>query len=263
MINAGLSVNPKRLNLVKCLFILCFCMLFCGYVPAENENTRFGTPGGKGKKLVKTGFTAMYSGVKKNPVWVSYLLKKENIVSGSVKPGSFKSDKSLEPYEKTAKEDYPSKFDKCPMAPVLDMAYNPKLYSESFLLSNICPMNPSLKRLKWRELEDWVRKLSQKYGDVWVVSGPVFDYKDKKTATIGRAKIALPTGFFKVMLYQSKDYSFNSIGFYMDNSNQQKPLKEYMTSVDDIERRTGFDFFNLLPAEVQRIMKSNKAVTND
>lgn len=253
-------MDKKQFPGFMLIAILSAGVIFCAYSPSVNENTRFGSPGGKGKKLEKTGFTLLYDGVKKNPLWASYALKKENIIHGNIKPGAFKPDKALAPYEKTNKEDYPAKYDKCPMVPVIDMAGNLKTYSESFLLSNICPMNPALKRLKWRELEDWVRDLAQKYGELWVVTGPVFDYKGAKTAVLGRAKIACPTGFYKVILFQTKDYSFKSIGFYMDNAKQDKPLEAYMTSVDDVENRTGLDFFNLLPAEVQLIMEKKTSL---
>lgn len=244
-----------RHTLVIFIFVVLSSFVFCEYVPSENTSIRFGNPGGKGRLLKKTAFTLMYDSVRKCPLWASYRLDKKQITTGRVKPGSFKPDKSLKAFEQTQRNDYPAKVDKCPMVPVLDMAYDPQAYRESFLLSNTCPMNPLLKRFKWRELEDKVRKLAVLHGSLWVVTGPIFDYKNGKIAVIGSSKIAKPTGFFKVILYQAKDYSFHSAGFYMDNAKQEKPLDEYMTSVDDIESRTGLDFFNLLPAEVQVIME--------
>jgi endonuclease G, mitochondrial len=253
------SSKFKAFNLFICIFMLFSCLALCSNTPSENENTRFGSPGNKGKKLKRNGYTAMYDGIKKCPIWVAYLLKKENVVNNGVKPGAFKADKDLEPFERTSREDYPSKYDKCPMAPVLDLAHDPKTYAEGFLLSNVCAMNPFLKRFKWKELEVLARKIAAINSQVWVVTGPVFEYKGKKPAVFGSSKIALPTGFFKVMLYQSGDYSFNSFGFYMDNLKQDKPLAEYAVSVDKIEKMTGLDFFNLLPVEVQNIMEAKSS----
>lgn len=262
MTKHSLSVKFSVLNIIKCLMAFSFCVVFCAYAPSEDDNIRFGNPGGKGKKIAKTGFTIMYDGIKKAPLWISYHLKKENIVINKMKPGVFRPDKALEPYERTLKEDYPPKFDKCPMAPILDMVYDPKIYSDAFLLSNTCAMNPDLKRIKWRELEEQVRALAEKYGSLWVVTGPVFDYKGKKIGVFGSRKIALPTGFYKVLLYQGKDNSFHSIGFYMDNTRQEKPLKTYMMAVDDIEKMTGLDFFSLLPVEVQAIMEKQQKIAD-
>lgn len=75
--------KSKGHNFFICMFIFFSCLILCSYTPFENENTRFGSPGNKGKKLKRAGYTAMYDGVKKCPIWVAYLLKKENVEAKS------------------------------------------------------------------------------------------------------------------------------------------------------------------------------------
>jgi endonuclease G, mitochondrial len=243
----------KKINTAVLMFSVIF--VFCAYTAMENENVRFGIPGGRGKILSKHGFVMMYDGAGKTPIWVSYCLKKTNLPPEKVKPGVFKADMALKPYERIKKEDIPVAYDKCPMAPVLDMAYDAGSYQEAFLMSNICAMNPALKRLKWRELEERVRRFVVKTGSVWVVTGPVFVGTSQKQKVVGRAKIALATGFYKALLYQAADGSFHALGFYMDNKKEDKPLSSYEISIDRLEELTGIDFFNALPVEVQSIME--------
>ena len=45
---------------------------------------------------------------------------------------------------------------------------------ETFLLTNILPQNQSMNCGLWRDLEEFSRKLTHRYEDVRVVSGPLF-----------------------------------------------------------------------------------------
>ncbi len=244
----------KNMGLILCLLI---CAVCSGYKTADNENIRFGSPEGKGKLLSKTGYVLLYDSSKRNPVWVSYCLKKENIITKDPKAGAFKPDLSLPVYEMVQRTDYPGAYDKCPMAPVIDMAYSTKTHKEAFLLTNVCAMNPFLKKGEWRKLEDKIRDLAARCGQVWVVAGPVFNDTVKKKFLSSNSKIRLPSGFYKVILYQGKDSSFKAIGFYFDNSKNQPGVSQSMLSIAGIEDKTGLKFFSALPDEVRGILVKN------
>jgi endonuclease G len=237
------------------VILLLSAFLFSAYSTRDNENIRFGAPEGGGKRLVKNGFVLSYDTSLKSPLWTSYYLKKENIFPAGSRSGSFKADASLKPADRLYRDDYPSAYEKCPMVPVRDMAYDKKAYSDAFLLTNVCLMSPELKNKKWRELEDAVRDFVKKQGSAWIITGPVFDNKAKKQKRAGKAGVALAAGFYKVILYQSKDCAFHTIGFYMDNCAGNRPLAAYMTGVAEIEARSKLVFFDSFPPEVQGIMK--------
>jgi endonuclease G len=239
------------------LLVPSFCL---AYQTNPDDNIRFGAPEAKGRLMHKQGFTLMYDPVKKNPVWVSYHIKKENITTGDPKAGAFRTDASLPVYERVSRDELGAKYDKCPMAPVIDMSYSQKTHDEAFLLSNICQMNSLVKKDIWRPIEDSVRSLVKEAGEAWVVSGPVFEYGTKRVIRAGSGKVAVPTGFYKAVLYQSKDGSFHSIGFYTDNKKVQGAAADFMTSVAAIEARTGLKFFTVLPQEVQNIIKKQKSL---
>jgi endonuclease G len=242
------------------IIILFTALLISAYSTEDNENIRFGAPSGGGKIIVKHGFVLSFDGAMKDPLWVSYFLKKENLPpAGPGRNGVFKQDASLIVSYRTSRGDYPGAYEKCPMAPAADMAYNKKTFEDAFVLSNVCPMSPALKNKKWRELEEAVRSFVKKHGQAWVVTGPVFADGRKKQKRTGRARIAVPSGFYKVVLYQSDDFGFHAAGFYMDNRASNLPLGSYMDSVSDIEAKTGLIFFGAFPPEVSAQIKKKSS----
>ena len=60
----------------------------------------------------------------------------------------------------------------------------------------------------------------------------------------------VPDAFFKVILiYESNKQC--AIGFLFENEAGERPLEEYIVSVDQIEKTTGMDFFSALPDDVE------------
>jgi len=247
------------MKLKTTVIIIFASLLFSAYSTVDNDNIRFGAPRGGGVIIVKHGFVISYDKLLKSPLWSSYHLKKENISAAPNKPGAFLADNSLKAADRLSRGDYPSYYEKCPMAPVRDMAYDKKACSDAFKLSNVCLMSPGLKNGKWKELEGKVRDFVEARGGAWIVTGPVFDHTAKKQKRAGKAGIAVAKGFFKIILYQTKDYAFRTAGFYMDNTACPEPLSSYMTSVADIEAKSGLVFFPSFPPDVQVIMKKSAA----
>ena len=120
---------------------------------------------------------------------------------------------------------------------------------QSFLFSNICPQAPSLNRGDWNEMELACRRWAKRYGSVYVVCGPVF-YKKTRRKTIGRNKVAVPDAFFKVLLCM-KDTP-KAIGFLYKNTDGNRPMGDYVNTVDEVERITGYDFFPSLTDDVEK-----------
>jgi endonuclease G, mitochondrial len=100
-----------------------------------------------------------------------------------------------------------------------------------------------------------------KGNNAWVITGPVFkEPGDKKQAvkTIGWSKVWVPQQFYKIIFYQSRDGSFNAIGFVFQNKKQLGDIRAYAVPVAEIEQMTGLTFLNKLPAEVGKLVKGSK-----
>ena len=63
-------------------------------------------------------------------------------------------------------------------------------------------------------------------------------------------KIAVPDGFFKVILANRLPKP-RAIGFVMPNKTCGGQLEDYAMSIDEVEKLTGFDFFSILPDNVE------------
>ena len=89
-----------------------------------------------------------------------------------------------------------------------------------------------------------------KYDGLYVVTGGVLSDNLK---TIGKERVSVPNYFYKVLL--SKDGN-KMIGFLVPHQDSDKPLYEFVVSVDEIEKMTGIDFYPNLPDNVENQLEA-------
>ena len=147
------------------------------------------------------------------------------------------------------------------MAPAADMKRSDKVMSESFLLSNMCPQaGINFNRGIWARLEGAVRGWVRQKGTLVIITGPVFEPVDNKVSyfVIGDNNVAVPTYFYKIVVDMNNPENFEALAFLMPNKTiSSGEIDEYLTSIDEIEKLTGFDFLSALPGETQEILESN------
>ncbi len=136
------------------------------------------------------------------------------------------------------------------MAPnyAIGTRYGHEAQRETFLLSNIAPQAPDLNRIWWRVLEekeanDFAVRLEQ----VWVVTGPVFAGDVKKLPN----GVDVPSAFYRIILDEENGQPRVLAFIAPQTATGHEPLIQFLTSVREIERQTGLDFFAELPKEVQ------------
>ena len=120
---------------------------------------------------------------------------------------------------------------------------------ECFLMTNMCPQTHALNAGVWNSIEQQCRSWAKKYGKVYIVCGPI--YLNKQHRKLGKNKVVVPDAFFKVILRTGKNPQ--AIGFICRNQTEtglQK--KDFVNSVDEVERITGYDFFSKLPDNVEK-----------
>ncbi len=103
-----------------------------------------------------------------------------------------------------------------------------------------------------------VRNWAVEYGSLYVVTGPIFDYV---MPTIGPHRVALTKTYYKVLLQKRKG-NWEGIGFILPNSNTKVNFKDYAINIDKVEEITGIDFFWRLEDQIEKVIESNKFVTN-
>lgn len=168
--------------------------------------------------------------------WVYYTLN-SNLTSDEVKRSNyFREDYSISTGSAKPNDYKNSGYDRGHLAPAGDMKSSQTAMSESFLMSNISPQNPSFNRGRWKKLETLVRSWSQKT-ELHIITGGILAETISK---IGINGVSVPKYFYKIV-YSPKEAKM--IGFVMPNSKISLGLTNYLKSVDEIEILTGIDFF--------------------
>ena len=198
--------------------------------------------------LKRKAYTVSYNKGTRLPNWVAWHLTRSH-ASGTVKrpKSAFHEDEQVPTPRATLNDYYNSRYDRGHMCPAGDNKWDETAMYESFLLTNICPQNHGLNDGDWKELEQLCRKWAERYGDIYIVCGPVFE--DTKHKTIGKNKVIVPEAFFKVVLCTTG--TPKAIGFIYKNKDGDRSMASYTTTVDNVESLTGIDFFPALPDDIE------------
>ena len=224
----------------------------------EQENTEFWAYDGTDKVILPEslsnttvpykGFIVYFNPETHIPNAVAYELTSSE--AKGVEPRYNNFDKDYEVEGCPHPSDYTgSGYDRGHMAPAADMKWDKQAMKESCTMTNICPQNGKLNRGMWNKLEDSIHKWAQRDSSIVVVCGPILGEKKKYIKGDGM-KIAVPEGFFKVILANRLPQP-RAIGFVMPNKTCGGQLEDYAMSIDEVEKLTGFDFFSILPDNVE------------
>jgi endonuclease G len=207
----------------------------------------------KGYVIQHTYYTLSYSPSDRQAEYAFYYLSVASINGKQERTDNFRIDPSVKSNPVTSTSYQGSGFDRGHLAPAADFKLNLTAMSETFFMSNMSPMTPSFNRGIWSNLEDKVRENALSLGGVYVVTGPVLT---NTCGTIG-AGITVPCSFFKVIFKEGSNPKM--IGFLLSNSGSSLPLKNFIVSVDEIEKWTNLDFFPSLSDDIESSLEANKS----
>lgn len=89
---------------------------------------------------------------------------------------------------------------------------------------------------------------------IWVISGPVFEQNLPKM-TVGNG-VGVPHGTYKVIGWFDARGRFRMRGYVIRQEDRSRTLARYLTSVDEVERKTGLDFFAELEDELENALEA-------
>ena len=208
--------------------------------------------------LHRMSYVASYNQELLIPNRVAWHLTADHTDGDVARDNEFYEDIEV-PSPRATNEDYRrSGWSRGHMCPAGDNKWDEKAMQESNLLTNICPQNPELNSGVWNVIERNCRKWAKKYGDIYIVCGPVL--LNREHETIGTNKIVVPEAFFKVVLRMNPEPA--AIGFVIRNNEGKKKRDQFVNTVDDVERITGYDFFSSLPDDIEDVVEA-KASIND
>lgn len=201
--------------------------------------------------LENEGFVVGYCEDEKNPVWVGYRVNHVEKVVAPPRPSRFTLDSRV-PFSARPEDYNGSGYDRGHMAPNFAIAsrYGRSAQLQTFFMSNIAPQKPKLNRHTWRLLEERIaNEYSRRYGTVWVMTGPIFEQLTKRLPT----GVAVPVAFYKVIIAVDKGTPKAVAMIIPQDVDGAEPYEQFLTSICEIEGRTGFDFFHELEDDFETV----------
>ncbi len=215
------------------------------------------------KELDNLAYTTGYNQSRNIAVWTCYRLFKQgdvgfNIKSSDSRKISFKVDSRTD--AKIASSLYTnSGYDRGHMAPFDSVFsnYGEDAVRQTFLMSNICPQVRGFNRGIWKSIEATeVNVWANAYDEIWVICGPILG--DRHISKKGKS-VPVPEKFYKIYIDEDKaDLRILALVF-PNQKDSDRNLKNYITSVREIEQQTGLDFNSELPDSQEELLESRKA----
>ena len=214
--------------------------------------------------MLKPHYALLYSSARGGPSWVSWSLDATWFGDAPRHRGRFLVDDTLpEGAYRATHDDYTNTgFDRGHMVRSEERTRSVEDNKVTFLLTNILPQRHELNAGPWLRLEERCQELAQKERRaLHLVAGGL--YGDRPDI-IGKG-VAVPEAFYKIVVVLDRGQGARDvtpatrvIAVIMPNSAsiQDEGWARYRVSVDEIERRAGFDFLTAVPPPVQKVIEA-------
>lgn len=199
-----------------------------------------------------TGMLVSFNPSLHIPNWVAWELTGVESTGDTPRNNKFYCDETVAGCPDFYEYNY-SGYDRGHMAPAGDMKWSRDAMHDTFYLTNICPQVKSLNTGAWKRLEEKCRKWARTDSAIVIVCGPVIT--DKPIEYIGDSRIAVPRRFFKAVISPYANPP-RGIAFVMPNGKVPGGMQAAATTIDEVERITGYDLFSALPDDIENEIES-------
>jgi endonuclease G len=215
-----------------------------------------------GRFLPSEGYLVGYSDELASPLWAAYRIKDISPLPDSGKrPDSFQVDRRTiarvdsDAYTNTG-------YDRGHLAPnyAISTRYGATAQRETFLMSNVMPQKHGLNAGLWKQLElRAATSYPARFGEVWVLCGPVLPPTLNRLPGRGNSRPVIPEACYMILIDES-DNRVRTLAFlFPQEPAPNTDLSHYLTTIDEIERRTDLDFLAALPDEAEADLESRPA----
>src|SRR3954451_4592204 len=191
-------------------------------------------------------FALLHSAVVRTPLWSAEHLTRDQVgAAGQLKRRSaFHHEARLPPEDRAELSDYArSGYDRGHMSPSGDMA-TPKARYQSFSLANMIPQNPCNNEVLWEGIESAVRDLASSKGEIYVVTGPIYEGTD---IPFLNGRVGVPSRVYKAVYDPVRRAAAAYVTPNADGMDWQA------ISIDQLAQITGIDLFPAIPAEIKAV----------
>jgi endonuclease G len=214
--------------------------------------------------ICRPQYVVSYNPTKLAPNWASWELEAARLGGTPRHRGHFLTDASLPAgwYRVTHADYTDSGYDRGHLVPSDDRTHDRSDNDATFYLTNIAPQTHALNGGPWAALEERCRHLVQgEHKGLYIAAGPLFA---AKPSTLGPG-IAVPRAFWKIVVVLGDGQGpadvrpeTRVIAVVMPNveSVAGEPWTGYRTTVSEVERQSGYRFFDQIPEPVRAVLKS-------
>jgi endonuclease G len=224
--------------------------------------------------MVKRHYAASYSNSRGTPNWVSWRVTRADL-GDAPRKRQFDPDPLLpQGFYRVAHRDYSgSGFDRGHLCPHGDRDGSQEAAWSTFVMSNVIPQAPNLNQGPWAQLEDHVRdQVRTGRNRAYVVAGPLGTGGSGTagySSSIGAGRVNVPAECWKVVVVVAQVPSSTAdelaaigpasrvIAVVMPNDETAigPDWGVYRTNAAEVERRTGYRFFDRLPPDVAEALR--------
>ena len=180
-------------------------------------------------------------------------------------------------YRTHASDHYNNGFDRGHIVNSQDRLMSQNANGQTYYLSNMQPQLNSFNAGIWLNMENWVHNLGfnkTKRKMLYVAKGgtttptasipnPLLTAQEVYDLTRRSCSIPVPRYFWMAILRLDNNDQYHAIAFWAEHkNNQDSKIKNYTISIDELEARTGIDFFPNLPDDVEAGVEAKRDLTD-
>lgn len=222
------------------------------------------------------GYAFEFNPRSRTSMWVAQHITAENLKNKIAKnTNDFRPDPALKDEVGPQLVDYDTdKYVKMQLAAPEDFINSKKQTSQSFYLTNVIPVNAYTANDTWKRLNENVRQWANLYGEVYVISGPLY-LQGKSIDSIGRrtttaliaekhnaylgdtvqGSIQVPTHIYKVILAPKIK---QARAFIIPNQPTSSAyLPQFSVSMGTVQMYTGLNFFPQIPQPLKNQLENS------
>lgn len=156
-----------------------------------------------------------------------------------------------------------SGFDHGHICPSADRQYSKEANKQTFYLTNMQPQYNKMNAGIWEVMEDKVRTWTRNSGTdtIYVCKGGTIDSESNILKRINGVLI-VPKYFYMALLLKNSQ-GYRAMAFWVENEDVNRKndnLADYVISIDELEKRTGIDFFCNLPDDIEEKVEKSVAL---
>ena len=220
-------------------------------------------------KYIQRSYSALYDADNNIPIWVAYPLCKSHM-TGNTRTNTWGPKDPNIPAEKQPNMglSYQGNYDRGHMLPSASRDNNSADNDQTYYPSNITPQLDRLNQNKWATAENLVRSWAEGCDTLYVVTGAVLQTAGgNESVSYTYAKrspemdVAIPNYYYKALLQYSNidgQKVYQAIGIWMEHKAASGAVTTAdLVTIDELERRLGYDLFANLDAATQAQIESS------